>query len=238
MITIYIKNLCFQYNNKKIFDNLSLTVHEKSKVGLIGANGAGKTTLFLSICGVLSPNQGEIKLFDKIIIPNNFYPEIGLIFQNPDDQLFCPTVKDDIIFGAENLGFSPEIIEKKLQEVLHATGIEHLQNRIPHELSGGEKCMVAIASVLIMNPQIILYDEPSANLDLKARRRLINFLESSSQTILISSHDLELILEVCDRVLVMNQGKIVADGNPREIMSNEDLMKENNLEIPPSLVYK
>jgi cobalt/nickel transport system ATP-binding protein len=235
MTAISINNLYFKYNNKKIFDNLSLTVEDKSKVGLIGANGAGKTTLFLSICGVLNPNQGDIKLFDKSIIANNFYPEIGLIFQNPDDQLFCPTVRDDIIFGAENLGFSPEIIEKKLQEVLQATGIEHLQNRIPHELSGGEKCMVAIASVLIMNPQIILYDEPSANLDLKARRRLINFLQSSSQTILISSHDLELILEVCDRVLVMSQGKIVADGNPREIMSNDNLMRENNLEIPPSL---
>ncbi|MGI0483303.1 energy-coupling factor ABC transporter ATP-binding protein [Geminocystis sp. CENA526] len=235
MIAISIKELGFQYNNKTVFDNLSLTVEEKSKVGLIGANGAGKTTLFLSICGVLTPQKGEIKLLKKTIIPRNFYPEIGLIFQNPDDQLFSPTVRDDIIFGAENLGFSPDIIEQKLKEVLEATGITHLENRIPHELSGGEKCMVAIASVLIMNPQIILYDEPSANLDLKARRRLINFLQSSAQTILISSHDLELILEVCDRVLVINQGKIVGDGNPRQIMSNEDLMRENNLEIPPSL---
>ncbi|BAQ64921.1 energy-coupling factor ABC transporter ATP-binding protein [Geminocystis sp. NIES-3709] len=238
MTAIFIHNLCFQYNNYKVFDNVSLTVSTNSKVGLIGANGAGKTTLFLSICGVLNPNKGEIKLFNKTIFPNNFYPEIGLVFQNPDDQLFCPTVKDDIIFGAENLGLSSEEIDKKLMEVLRSTGIEHLQNRIPHELSGGEKCMVAIASVLIMNPQIILYDEPSANLDLKARRRLINFLQSSCQTILISSHDLELILEVCDRVIVMNKGKIVGDGNPREIMSDGDLMTENNLEIPPSLKKK
>jgi cobalt/nickel transport system ATP-binding protein len=235
MKAIDINNLYFQYNNYTLFNDLSLTIEPETKIGLIGANGAGKTTLFLSICGILAPQSGEIKLFDKIVKQGNFYPEIGLVFQNPDDQLFCPTVKDDITFGAENLGLSPEEINIKMAEVLQATGIEHLQNRIPHELSGGEKCMVAIASVLIMNPQIILYDEPSANLDLKARRRLINFLQSSLQTILISAHDLELILEICDRVIVLNQGKIVADGNPKNIMSNAELMLDNNLEIPPSL---
>lgn len=235
MKAININNLYFQYNNYTLFEKLSLTIESHKKVGLIGANGSGKTTLFLSICGILAPKKGEIKLFDKVVKPNNFYPEIGLVFQNPDDQLFCPTVKDDIIFGAENLGLSPREIDVRMMQVLQATGIEHLQNRVTHELSGGEKCMVAIASVLIMNPQIILYDEPSANLDSKARRRLINFLESSSQTILISAHDLELILEVCHRVIVLNQGKIVADGNPKDIMSNADLMTENNLEIPPSL---
>lgn len=235
MKAIDINNLYFEYNKYDLFNNLSLTIEANTKVGLIGANGAGKTSLFLSICGILTPKLGEIKLFDKIVKPNNFYPEIGLVFQNPDDQLFSPTVKDDIIFGAENLGLSADEIELRMSNILKATGVEHLQNRIPHQLSGGEKCMVAIASVLIMNPQIILYDEPSANLDLKARRRLINFLESSSQTILISSHDLELILEVCQRVVVLNQGKIVADGNPKEIMSNGNLMLENNLEIPSSL---
>lgn len=235
MKAIDINNLYFQYNNYTLFENLSLTIEPKTKVGLIGANGAGKTTLFLSICGILAPTLGEIKLFNKIVKQGNFYPEIGLVFQNPDDQLFCPTVKDDIIFGAENLGLSSEEIDTRMAQVLQATGIKHLQNRIPNQLSGGEKCMVAIASVLIMNPQIILYDEPSANLDLKARRRLINFLQSSLETILISAHDLELILEVCHRVIVLNQGKIVADGNPKDIMSNADLMFENNLEIPPSL---
>ncbi|BAQ59777.1 ATPase component NikO of energizing module of nickel ECF transporter [Geminocystis sp. NIES-3708] len=235
MKAIDINNLYFQYNNYNLFDNLSLTIEPQTKVGLIGANGGGKTTLFLSICGILTPKLGEIKLFDKVVKPNNFYPEIGLVFQNPDDQLFCPRVKDDIIFGAENLGLSSDEIDLRMAEVFKTTGVEHLQNRIPHQLSGGEKCMVAIASVLIMNPKIILYDEPSANLDLKARRRLINFLRSSSQTIIISSHDLELILEVCERVIVLNQGKIVADGNPIDVMSNADLMLENNLEIPPSL---
>lgn len=235
MKAIEISDLSFEYNNKVILDNLSLDIYQQEKVGVIGANGAGKTTFFFSICGLLKINKGKIKLFNKLIEKGKFYPEIGLVFQNPDDQLFSPTVRDDIIFGVENLGLSSEEIETRLEQVLQTTGVKHLLERIPHQLSGGEKCMVAIASVLIMSPKIILYDEPSANLDLKARRKLINFLKSSEQTILVSSHDLELILEVCDRVIVMNSGNIVADGNPLEIMSNPRLMEENNLEISPSL---
>ena len=235
MKAIDIKELCFKYENKYIFNNLSLEIYAREKIGIVGANGAGKTTFFFSICGLLSSYKGQIKLFDKIVENGKFYPEIGLVFQNPDDQLFCPTVRDDIVFGVENLGICASEIETRLQQVLQTTGIEYLLDRIPHQLSGGEKCMVAIASVLIMNPKIILYDEPSANLDLKARRKLINFLKSSGQTILVSSHDLELINEVCDRVIVMNSGQIVADGIPQEIMSNPKLMEENNLEIPPSL---
>ena len=236
MKAIKISNLSFQYSKYQVFDRLSLAINEGEKVGVIGANGAGKTTFFFSICGLLASNEGEIKLFDKVIKNGQFYPEIGLVFQNPDDQLFCPTVRDDIIFGVENLGLSPSEIKTRLNQVLETTGIEYLLDRIPHQLSGGgEKCMVAIASVLIMNPKIILYDEPSANLDLKARRKLINFLKSSTQTILVSSHDLELVTEVCDRVIVMNSGQIVADGIPKKIMSNEKLMQENNLEVPPSL---
>ena len=235
MKAIEIKRLCFNYGQKYIFKDLSLIINPQEKVGVIGANGAGKTTFFFSICGLLHSQQGEIKLLNKPLENGNFYPEIGLVFQNPDDQLFCPTVRDDIVFGVENLGLSTDEIEARLNQVLEQTGVGYLLDRIPHQLSGGEKCMVAIASVLIMNPKIILYDEPSANLDLKARRKLINFLKSSSQTILISAHDLELILEVCDRVIVMNSGAIVADGKPHHIMSNEQLMQENNLEVPASL---
>ena len=235
MKAIEIIDLSFNYENKPIFNNLCLDIYPGEKIGIIGANGAGKTTFFFSICGLLSSHEGKIKLFDKVVENGKFYPEIGLVFQNPDDQLFCPTVRDDIVFGVENLGLSTIEIKGRLEQVLQTTGVESLLDRIPHQLSGGEKCMVAIASVLIMNPQIILYDEPSANLDLKARRKLINFLNSSEQTLLVSSHDLELIIEVCDRVIVMNSGHIVADGNPPEIMSNQKLMEENNLEIPPSL---
>lgn len=237
MEAIAINNLCYSYpNQRQILDNLNLSVFPGERIGLIGPNGAGKTTLFLTICGILGPSRGEIILFGKPVIKGEFRPEIGFVFQNPDDQLFCPTVRDDVAFGPENMGLQPAEVERLVEDALAVTGVTQLADRVPHQLSGGEKCMVAIASVLAMHPQLILYDEPSANLDLRARRRLINFLQSSKETIVLSSHDLELILEVCDRVILLNQGKILADGIPSEVMSNKNLMEANGLEVPPSLI--
>lgn len=235
---ISLSNLCFSYGQERaILTDINLEIAAGETVGLIGANGSGKTSLFLTICGILNPTYGEIKLFDRSIQPGEFNPEIGLVFQNPADQLFCPTVRDDIAFGLENIDLSPEEVETRINTALSLTGVNHLAERISHQLSGGEKCMVAIAAVLAMLPQIVLYDEPSANLDLKARRRLIKFLQSSHETIIVSSHDLELILEVCDRVVMLNQGRIVADGMPREIMKDKQLMESNGLEVPHSLTH-
>ena len=235
---IALENICFSYGEERaILTDINLDISAGETVGLIGANGAGKTSLFLTICGILKPTYGEIRLFDRPIEAGQFNPEIGLVFQNPDDQLFCPTVWDDIAFGLENIELSPDEVEVRVNTALSLTGVTHLAERISHQLSGGEKCMVAIAAVLAMLPQIVLYDEPSANLDLRARRRLINFLQSSHETTMISSHDLELIIEVCDRVVLLNQGRIVADGTPREIMSNSSLMETNGLEVPHSLTH-
>lgn len=237
MTAISIENLEVNYDqNNPIFDNINLTISEHSKVGLIGANGSGKTTLFLSICGIITQRKGEIKLFNQVVKKGEFRSEIGLIFQNPDDQLFCSKVRDDVAFGPENMGLTPSEIDLRVKDAMQVTNTIHLADRIPHQLSGGEKCMVAIASVLSMNPKIILYDEPSANLDLKTRRRLINFLQSSQETIFVCSHDLELILEVCNRVIFLNKGKIIADGNPSIIMSDKILMETHNLEVPSSLL--
>ena len=236
---ISLNNLCFNYGKERpVLTDISLNIAAGEKVGLIGANGAGKTSLFLTICGILKPTYGEIRLFDRPIEAGEFNPEIGLVFQNPDDQLFCPTVRDDIAFGLENLNLSAAEIETRINTVLSLTGVTHLASRISHQLSGGEKCMVAIAAVLAMLPQIVLYDEPSANLDLKARRRLIEFLQACHETIVVSSHDLELIIEVCDRVIMLNQGRVVADGTPKEIMSDKSLMESNALEVPHSLTHK
>ena len=235
---VTISNLCFAYpDSNNTLTDINLQICAGENVGLIGANGAGKTTLFLSICGILSPTYGDIKLFDRPVQSGTFNPEIGLVFQNPDDQLFCPTVKDDIAFGPENIGLASAEIDNRVNEALALTGVSHLIDRVPHHLSGGEKCMVAIASVLAMNPQIILYDEPSANLDLQARRRLIKFLQTSPETTIISSHDLEMLLEVCDRLILLNQGRIIADGIPQEIMSDRILMESNGLEVPHSLTH-
>jgi cobalt/nickel transport system ATP-binding protein len=234
---LIIENLVFSYPHQNpSLNNINLSVTQGEKIGVIGANGAGKTTLFLLICGLLTPQNGKIQLFDQPIKMGEFRPEIGLVFQNPNDQLFCPRVWDDVAFGCENMGLSSEEIHTRVTEALTLTGALHLADRIPHHLSGGEKCMVAIASILAMKPQLILYDEPSSNLDLKARRRLINFLQNSPETLIISSHDLEMILEICDRLILLDQGRIIADDNPTKIMANQELMENHHLEIPHSLI--
>ena len=239
MKAIAINNLSFSYFDRPpIINDLNLEIFAGEKVGLIGPNGAGKTTLFLLICGILSATNGEIHVCERPIQTGKFNPEIGLVFQNPNDQLFCPTVRDDVAFGPENMGLATEEVNRRVKMALALTGVSHLIDRTPHQLSGGEKCMVAIASVIAMAPKIVLYDEPSANLDLQARRRLIDFLQSAKETIFVSSHDFELILEVCDRVILLDRTRIIADGIPRKIMSNKQLMQAHSLEIPHSLIVK
>lgn len=231
-----LSNLTFSYPKQPAtLQHLNLQVDQGEQVGLIGPNGSGKTTLFLLACGILTPLTGGVELFGKTVEPGKFYPEIGLVFQNPNDQLFTTSVKDDVAFGPRNMDLNTQEVEQRVQRSLEITGVEYLRDRVPQNLSGGEKCMVAIAAVIAMHPQLVLYDEPSANLDLRARRRLIKFLQNSEQTLMISTHDLELVLEVCDRVLLLDEGRILADGDPREIMSDADLMKVHGLEKPHSL---
>lgn len=234
---IAIRDLCFSYPDKlAVLEDVNLQVMPGNRVGIIGPNGAGKTTLFLAICNLLKPTSGRIWLLGEPTGSNNLPQEVGLVFQNPNDQLFSASVWDDVAFGPENLGLSPAEVHQRAAIALALTGTTTLAHRSPHHLSGGEKRMVAIAGILAMKPQIIIYDEPSANLDLRARRRLIQFLEHSQETLLIASHDLELILEVCDRVILLDEGKIVADGKPPEIMGNEALMLNHGLETPHSLL--
>ncbi|MGH3089108.1 MAG: energy-coupling factor ABC transporter ATP-binding protein [Rubrobacteraceae bacterium] len=232
-----VSNLRFSYPDGPVaLDGIGVSVDAGEKVGLIGPNGAGKTTLFLSICGVLKPDEGGISLFGSSVEAGTFRPEIGLVFQNPDDQLFCPSVREDVAFGPRNMGFSKEEIEARVKEAMLDAGVEGFAERAPHHLSGGEKRMVSIAGALAMKPKLIAYDEPSANLDIRSRRRLIRFLQNSDHTVLLSSHDLELVLEVCDRVVLMDDGNIVAEGDPRQLMGDEDLMEKHGLEKPHSLV--
>jgi cobalt/nickel transport system ATP-binding protein len=220
-----------------VLQDIHLTVEPGERVGFIGPNGAGKTTLFLLASGVLRPSAGEIWRFGLPAADGMGHRHIGMVFQNPDDQLFSPTVWDDVAFGPQNLGLSPAEVETRVDQALALTGIAHLAGRAPHHLSGGEKRMVSIAGVLAMHPRLIIYDEPSANLDTRSRRRLISFLEPSQETLLIASHDLEFILEVCGRVVLMDEGRIVADGPPRRLMSDTTLMEAHGLERPHSLTH-
>ncbi len=237
LIAIAARDLSFGYPDQPdVLCQISLTIQAGDRVGIIGHNGCGKTTLFMLLCGVLSPAAGDIHLFGEPLKPGQFRPEVGLLFQDPDDQLFSASVRDDLAFGPQNMGFDPAEVAARVTQAADMAGITHLLDRLPHHLSGGEKQMVAIAGLLAMTPQIILYDEPTASLDLRTRRRLIRFLQNSSETVLISSHDLEFVLEVCDRVILIDEGRIIADGCPRKIMGDQALMEKHGLEKPHSLI--
>ena len=219
-----------------VVQDVSLKVMAGERVGLIGPNGAGKTTFFLGLCGVLKPSAGEIVVLDKPVVNGHFRPEVALVFQNPDDQLFCPSVWDDVAFGPQNMGLSKDEVEVRVTEALSVVGAVELADRPAHHLSEGEKRMVSIAGVLAMRPRLLIYDEPSANLDIRSRRRVIHLLQESKETLLIASHDLELVLEVCNRVILVDNGRIVADGDSRKIMGDDRLMEAHGQEKPHSLV--
>ncbi|MGD1865071.1 MAG: energy-coupling factor ABC transporter ATP-binding protein [Phormidesmis sp.] len=231
------RNLTFQYPGADpVLASVSLNIHKGQRVGIIGHNGCGKTTLFMLLCGVLTPTSGEISLLNKPVEPGQFRPDVGMLFQDPDDQLFSPSVREDIGFGPQNMGCTAEDVANQVDRALKMTGMEPLAERAPHHLSGGEKQMVAIAGILAMQPQVVLYDEPTASLDLRTRRRLISFMQKSHETLLISSHDLEFVLEVCDRILLIDNGQIIADGDPLDIMGDQALMEAHGLEKPHSLI--
>ena len=237
MAAVAIDHLCFSYPDRlQVLDNICLQISPGERVGIIGHNGCGKTTLFMTLCGALAPTSGTVRLMDKPVVAGGFNPQIGLLFQNPNNQLFSASVREDIRFGPANMDLQPQQIDERVEAAIALTGLQSLAERPPHHLSGGEKQMVAIAGLLAMTPQIVLYDEPTASLDIRSRRRLITFMQGLQQTMVIASHDLEFLLEVCDRTLVMYQGKIVADGHPKDIMGDEALMATYDMEKPHSLI--
>ena len=232
-----VSGLWFSYpDSPNVLREVSLRVMPGERLGIIGPNGAGKTTLFLAICGVLKPDGGEIIVLGRPVVNGDFRPEVALVFQNPDDQLFCPSVWDDVAFGPQNTGLSKDEVEARVTEALSIVGGVELAERPVYHLSEGEKRIISIAGVLAMRPQLVIYDEPTANLDIRSRRRLIRLLQASKETILIASHDLELVLEVCNRVVLMDKGSIIADGKPYEIMGDDRLMGAHGQEKPHSLV--
>ena len=207
-------------------------------IALLGANGAGKSTLLLHLSGCLFPQDGVVRIGGDVFTAKTapaLRRLVGMVFQDPDDQLFMPTVLEDVVFGPLNLGMSAAAATEKAEEVLSAVGALHLKDRPPYKLSGGEKRAVSIASVLALSPEILVMDEPSSNLDARSRRRLIVLLKSFSQMRIVATHDLEMALEVCRRVLVLHEGQLVADGPPSEILKDEALLARCGLEVPLSL---
>lgn len=219
-------------------NGISLRITHGESVGIVGANGAGKSTLLMHMNGYLLPQEGIVTVGDFGLdrhTRNEIRKKVGLIFQNPDDQLFMPTVFDDVAFGPLNLGLGPEQARERAEEALRIVGCIDLKNKPPHHLSGGQKSAVAIATVIAMQPDILVMDEPASHLDPKSRRSLINLLQCFSHSKIIASHDLDLILDVCDRCIVIRAGIVAADGPTAEILSDRQLLEDNNLELPLSL---
>ena len=216
----------------KAINNLSLNVKSGEKLALIGANGAGKSTLMLAIEGILE-STGEIKIDDLVVDTKNIVKvrqQVGMLFQNPDDQLFMATIYDDIAFGPRNAGLDEESVKYRVEDRLKLLNIEQLKDKTALKLSGGEKRMAALATVLAMKPSVMLLDEPTAFLDPKARRNLVNVLNSLPHTMLIATHDLTFAKEVCREAVVIKDGNFFAKGNCDEILYNQELMDEGGIE--------
>ena len=214
---------------------VTFTLHHGESVGLVGANGAGKSTLLLLLAGVLFPERGTVRVGDWPVTPATLARvrrSLGVVFQDPDDQLFMPTVEDDVAFGPANLGLSGDELRSRVEAALDRVGALHLRARPPHRLSGGEKRAVAIATVLAMSPDILVMDEPSSGLDPASRRGLIAQLQQFEHTKIVASHDLDLVYDVCRRTIVLEGGTVAADGPTAEVMDRRDVLARARLEPP------
>jgi cobalt/nickel transport system ATP-binding protein len=242
---IEVQTLKYSYpDGTEALKGISFTVLEGECIGLIGPNGSGKSTLLLHLNGVLPEQLDEethvtvngIPLTRKTLL--QIRRKVGLLFQDPDDQLFCPTVFEDVAFGPQQFGFSEAEIRSAVETALTTTGLEGFGDRSPHHLSGGEKQRVCLAGVLACRPAVLVLDEPTNNLDPRGKRVLKGLLKSIPSTKIIASHDLEMICELCTRTIVLDNGLIVADGPTVELLSNEQLMLQHGLEKPHSLQHR
>jgi len=231
---VEVNDLRYGYpDGTKALKGVSFRITHGESVAVVGANGAGKSTLLLHLNGYLTPQHGTVRIGDYPLTKETLQEvrrTVGMVFQDPDDQLFMPTVYEDVAFGPLNLGFPPHEVESRVLAALERVGAMALKNRAPYHLSGGEKRAVAIATVLAMSPDILVMDEPSSNLDPAARRRLINLLKSFKHTKIIASHDLDMVLDLCPRTIVFHQGKIAADGSTEAIFRDETLLEACGLE--------
>lgn len=234
--TVDIRGVHFTYPDGRVaLRGVDLAIDPGERVAVLGPNGAGKTTLALHLNGILSPSEGRLSIGDTEVVEEN-YPVVrrmvGLVFQDSNDQLFMPTVREDVAFGPANFGATGELLDRAVEDALATVDGLEFASRPPHHLSGGEKRRAALATVLSMEPDVLVFDEPSAGLDPTGRRELVRTLEDLPMTQLIITHDLPLALELCPRAVIMNEGVIVAEGATIEILSDRDLLTANRLELP------
>lgn len=232
---LHVQDLHYSYHDgHTALRGVSFEMFAGEKVALVGPNGAGKSTLMLHLNGILT-GQGDVTVGDKRIMRDNLpaiRSMVGLVFQNPDDQLFSPTVFEDVAFGPLHMGLSKDEVVARVESALNDVRMSNYRDRLSHHLSVGEKKRIAIATVLSMNPQILVLDEPSAGLDPRARRTLINLLRELPITMLVSTHDMKLVEELFPRTIVMDEGMIVADGKTKDILADAKLLEAHGLEKP------
>ena len=235
------KEIVYRYpDGTKALNGVNFKVEKGEMVALLGPNGAGKSTLFLHFNGILKPSAGQVLVKGAPIKYNSkglleVRKTVGIVFQNSDDQLFAPTVKQDVAFGPLNLGLSEKEVEKRVKESLKAVGMEGFENKPPHHLSGGQKKRVAIAGILAMEPEVIVLDEPTAGLDPLGASQIMKLLYDLNKkgiTIIISTHDVDLVPIYANRVYIMSEGQIIKEGAPKEVFSNSEIIRKANLRLP------
>lgn len=234
--TVEVNDLRFKYpDGREALNGVTLSIAPGEKVALVGPNGAGKSTLMLHLNGILEVQQGGVCSCGLPVRKENLgrvRAAVGLVFQDPDDQLFSPTVFDDVAFGPLHMGLPEDDVRRRVRDALAAVDMADAIDRVSHHLSVGQKKRIAIATVLSMDPEILALDEPSAGLDPRARRGLINLLRALPQTMLVSTHDIRMVAELFPRTIIMDQGLVVADGLTPQILSDAALLEAHGLEAP------
>lgn len=232
------RRVSFSYSDStKALDEINLKLKDGEKVGIIGPNGAGKST-FLSLLNGVRSGEGSIKIYGLPVNQKNstkIKSLISIVFQNPDDQLFCTTIFEDVSFGPLNLGLKKEEVYQKTKSALSEVGLQGYDSRSSLHLSFGERKLAAIATALSMSPRIIAMDEPTSNLDSKHRRKIIIWIKNNARTSIVVSHDFDMLLETCQRILIFNNGKMIKDDSTENILWNKELLEKNDLELPLSL---
>ncbi len=234
--SIAVRGLSFSYpGGHQALDGVDLTIEAGERVAIFGPNGAGKTTLVLHLNGIHMPADGVVTvgglpLDEKSVM--EIRRRVGMVFQDPDDQLFMPTVRQDVAFGPANFGVAGDELDQRVVSALTAVGMEHAIDRAPHHLSLGERRRVAVATVLASQPEILVLDEPSSNLDPASRRELATILAELDVTVVMVTHDLPYALELCERSIILDSGRVVADAPTRELLGNEALLTAHRLELP------
>jgi len=240
---IEVKDLNFSYpDNTKALKDINFSVFQGENLAIIGPNGAGKSTLLLHLNGVLR-GDGSVSIFGEKPSKDNIRSiraKVGMVFQDPNDQLFMPTVFDDIAFGLLNLGMDREKIVFKVNQVISDLGLKAYRKKAPHHLSLGEKKKVSLATVLVLEPEILVFDEPTISLDPGSKRVFVEIIKKipKTKTKIIATHDIDLAWKLCPRVLLLDKGRVITEGNARDVLMDKELLESHHLEVPPSLMLE